>query len=363
MLLRVGGVVVHEGEPQLAMRPREDRLVVAPHQRDRSLEEVLGLLREPFQPLDPRHLVQRPDQVRLVRRVLEDLDRVVELGSSAGEISLPAGHVPEREVRAGCLGLEVPVPVHLVRATEGALRVDDPPLVEEEPGHVHVHLGDAERVGEMRGERHELGSRFRRLVGDAGFQVREDERGVEASERVGIAELLSLQTVEEALEEEDRVPHVTQRFEAPRLARDRVDPLGGGFVLEQILRILVMRERLFRLRSTLVPQGEALFRLRSDPGEVEPLGVLRDRSEQLLGFVRRPTRQRHHRLLEAELEPRFQIGRSAREELVGGHAEPHGEVLDRLSGRRSAPGFDRAHVRVAVLGVGELLLRHPARQP
>ena len=243
------------------------------------------------------------------------------------------------------------------------MRVEDPPLVEEEPGHVHMHLGDAEWVGQTRGERHELGSRFRRLVGDAGFEIREDERGVQASERVGIAEVLALQTVKQTLEEEDRISNVAKRFEAACLASDRVDPLRGGFVLEQILRVLVMREGFFGLRSTLVPQGEALFRLRSDPGKVVPLGVLRDRSEQLLRLVHRPGRQRHHRLLEAELESRFQIGRSAREELVGGHAEPHGEVFDRFSGRGSAPGFDGAHVRVAVLGVGELFLRHPACQP
>ena len=153
------------------------------------------------------------------------------------EVSLPAGHVAERQVRAGRLGLQVPVPVHLVRATEGALRVGDPAFVEEEPGHVHVHLCDARGVGEMRGERHEFGSRFRRLVGDAGFQIREDERCMQASERVGVAELLALQSIEETLEEEDRIANVAQSFETARLARDRVDPLGGGFIREQVLRV------------------------------------------------------------------------------------------------------------------------------
>jgi hypothetical protein len=71
------------------------------------------------------------------------------------------------------------------------------------------------------------------------------------------------------------------------------------------------------LGMTLVPQAQGTFGPRLDPGETGSFRFLRDRPERLRRLVHRAGRHRHDRLLEAELESGFQIGRPSGEQFLG----------------------------------------------
>ena len=169
---------------------------------------------------------------------------------------------------------------------------------------MHVHHREAVRVLHAGDEALELRGRLRRLPVQAGLEVGVEEPGVHPRERVGIAEPGPLDLPEEAFEEVDRVPHIAEGREAPRLPVDGVHPCGRGLASHGLLGPPVPLEDPFRLAAPLEQQPPSLLGPGFDPPEAAPPGLPRDLPERRLGLTVASLGQRDVGLPEPELKPR-----------------------------------------------------------
>src|SRR5437016_7470830 len=167
----------------------------------------------------PSELVEGSGQVLDVTGLLEGLPRQGELRVRLVDPPLSAVEVAEREVRVARLGLQMQLAVGVFGAVQGAFRFRWPPLCEVEPRDMHMHLCHAQGIGQLWLERLELGGRLRRLLEQARVDVRVRERRMHARERVRVSEARTFDLPEQRLENVDLVTNVTERVQAPRLAR------------------------------------------------------------------------------------------------------------------------------------------------
>src|SRR5207244_9211686 len=120
------------------------------------------------------------------------------------------------------LGLRMQLAVGFFGAVQGAFRFRWLALCEVERRDMHMHLGHAQGTGQLWLERLERGGRLRRLLEQARVDVRVRERRMHARERVRVSEARMFDLPEQRLENVDLVTNVTERVEAPSLARDGI---------------------------------------------------------------------------------------------------------------------------------------------
>src|SRR5919201_817387 len=306
-------------------------------------------------------LVHRPGEVLRVPRSLERRTRRLELAPCAVDVSFTEHHVAAREVRSSAFRLQSQGAVRILRALQRRGRVVDPSRREVLAHDVHVHLSGALGIGGPRLEELELSSRLGGLRHQPGIDVRIDEARVDARDCVGIAETRSLDLVEEALEQEDRVPHIAERAETDRLPVDGVDAGGRWLVAEELLGTLVTLERLVGASAALEPQPTQLLGLCLDAGQAVAAGVATDVLERAFGLLEAAVGDGDARLVQTHPKRGLEAGRPPRDQLVRVDSELRREVLERFTRRPSPPGLDGADVRVRVAGLPDLALRKAAR--